>query len=49
MVGEFDPDVTVSFCSPDAARVSYGLAVPHVGFSNSPNHTVTLRLAVPTP
>lgn len=47
IVGRFAPDATVSFCSPDAARVSFGLGIPHVGFSNAPHHNVTLRLSVP--
>ena len=47
IVGRFSPDVAVSSCSPDAAHVSFMLGIPHIGFSNSPHHDVTLRLSVP--
>lgn len=47
IVEEFEPDVTVSFCSPDAARVSFALEIPHVGFSEAPHHNAGSRLSVP--
>ena len=29
-IKEFSPDITISFCSPEAARVSYGLGIDHI-------------------
>lgn len=46
-VREFSPDVTVSFCSPEAARISFGLGIRHVAFNDSPHHEAALRLTVP--
>lgn len=46
-IRRFAPDAAVSFCSPDAARVAFGLKIPHIGFSNAPHHHATLRLSVP--
>ena len=47
LVEKFKPDVTVSFCSPDAARISYGLQIKHVAFSDSPHEEAHMRLTVP--
>ena len=46
-VKQFSPDITVSFCSPEAARVSYGLGISHICFSDSPHATAVMRLVVP--
>ena len=46
-IKQFSPDITVSFCSPEAARVSYGLGIPHICFSDSPHATAVMRLVVP--
>ena len=46
-IQRFRPDVTVSSCSPDASRVSFGLGIPHMGFSNFPHHEAVMRLSVP--
>ncbi len=43
----FVPDLAISFCSPDAARISFGLGIKHIGFSNSPHHDAVMRLTVP--
>ena len=40
-------DLAISFCSPEAARVSYGLGVNHVAFFDSPHIIPQMRLAVP--
>ena len=40
-------DLTISFCSPEAARVSYGLGINHVAFFDSPHIIPQMRLAVP--
>ncbi|MHA1507004.1 MAG: DUF354 domain-containing protein [Candidatus Asgardarchaeia archaeon] len=41
------PDVTVSFSSPEAARVSFGLGIPHVCVSDSPHSIAVSKLTVP--
>jgi len=46
-IKKFSPDITISFCSPEAARVSYGLGVPHICFSDSPHATAVMRLVIP--
>ncbi len=32
----FSPDITISFCSPEAARISFGLGIKHIAFCDSP-------------
>ena len=46
-IKEFSPDITISFCSPEAARVSYGLGIAHICFSDSPHATAVMRLVIP--
>jgi len=46
-IKEFSPDITISFCSPEAARVSYGLNIDHVCFSDSPHANAVMRLVIP--
>jgi len=46
-IKKFSPDITISFCSPEAARVSYGLGIPHVCFSDSPHANAVMRLVIP--
>ena len=46
-IKEFSPDVAISFCSPEAARVSYGLNIAHVCFSDSPHANAVMRLVIP--
>jgi len=43
----FDPDLTISFCSPEAARISYGIGVNHIAFSDSPHAEAVMKLSVP--
>ncbi len=40
-------DLAISFCSPEAARVSYGLGINHVAFFDSPHIIPQMRLVVP--
>ena len=47
IITKFSPDFTISFCSPEAARVSYGLGIKHVAFSDSPHATAVMKLSVP--
>lgn len=47
MIKEFEPELCVSFSSPDAARVAFGLAIPHITFSDSPHAHAVQRLTIP--
>lgn len=46
-IRQFKPDLTISFCSPEAARVSFGLGIRHVAFCDSPHAEAVMRLSVP--
>jgi predicted glycosyltransferase len=46
-IKKFSPDITISFCSPEAARVSYGLGIRHICFSDSPHAKAVMRLVIP--
>jgi len=43
----FSPDWTISFCSPEAARISFGLGIRHVAFCDSPHADAVMRLTLP--
>ena len=43
----FSPDLTISFCSPEAARISFGLGIKHVAFCDSPHADAVMRLTLP--
>ena len=47
IVKKFNPELTVSFCSPEASRISYGLGVKHVAFCDSPHAEAVMRLSLP--
>ena len=47
VITKFSPDLTISFCSPEAARVSFGLGIKHIVFSDSPHANAVMRLSVP--
>jgi len=38
IIKKFNPELTLSFCSPDASRISFGLGINHIAFCNSPHH-----------
>ena len=46
-IKEFKPDLTVSFCSPEASRVSFGLGIKHIAFSDSQHATAVMKLSLP--
>ena len=46
-ISKFLPDITLSSCSPEAARVSYGLGIHHICFSDSPHATAVMKLSLP--
>lgn len=47
LVKQFEPDVAISFSSPEAARVAFGLGVSHIGFNDSPHAEAVARLTIP--
>jgi uncharacterized protein len=47
LIVKYSPDLTISFCSPEAARISYGLGIKHIAFSDSPHAEAVMRLSVP--
>jgi predicted glycosyltransferase len=47
IVAELRPDVAVSFASPEASRVAFGLHIPHICLNDSPHSEAVARLTVP--
>ncbi len=47
IVKKYSPDLTISLCSPEASRISYGLGIKHIAFSDSPHAVAVMRLSVP--
>ena len=41
------PDLLISFCSPEASRVAFGLGIPHIAFSDSPHAKAVMKLSLP--
>ncbi len=44
---KYSPDLAISFCSPDAARITHGLGIRHVAFTDAPHSEAALKLSVP--
>ncbi len=47
MINRLKPDLSVAFASPEAARVAFGLAIPHYTINDSPHATAVARLTIP--
>ena len=47
IIDRFKPDLAISFCSPEAARVAFGLGIKHVAFCDSPHAEAVMKLSVP--
>jgi len=43
----FSPDLVISYCSPEAARISFGLGIKHIAFCDSPHANAVMRLTLP--
>lgn len=41
------PDIAISFCSPEASRVAFGIGIKHISFSDSPHAEAVMRLSIP--
>lgn len=46
-IENFEPDVVISFGSPEAARISFGLGIKHIMFCDSPHANAVMRLTLP--
>ncbi|MFQ5497248.1 MAG: DUF354 domain-containing protein [Nitrosopumilus sp.] len=46
-IERFSPDITISYCSPEAARISFGLGIKHIAFCDSPHANAVMRLTLP--
>ncbi|MER5174232.1 MAG: DUF354 domain-containing protein [Candidatus Nitrosocosmicus sp.] len=47
IIHNFSPELVISFSSPEASRVSFGLGVKHLGFNDSPHAEAVARLSIP--
>lgn len=47
VVQDFKPNLVVSFSSPEAARIAFGLGIPHVAVNDSPHSEAVARLTIP--
>ena len=46
-IKKFGPDVVISFGSPEAARISFGLGIKHIMFCDSPHANAVMKLTLP--
>lgn len=46
-ISKFSPDVVISFSSPEASRVAFGLGKHHLGFNDSPHAEAVAKLTIP--
>lgn len=47
IVRAFEPNLAITFSSPEGARVSFGLGIRHFSFSDSPHATAVSKLTAP--
>lgn len=47
IVKSYDPDVALSFSSPEAARVAFGLGMPHISVNDAPHAEAVAKLTIP--
>ncbi|MBO0889217.1 DUF354 domain-containing protein, partial [Candidatus Bathyarchaeota archaeon] len=47
MIDDWQPDTAISFSSPEASRVAFGLGIPHVTANDSPHIRPVARLTIP--
>jgi predicted glycosyltransferase len=46
-IESFSPELVISFCSPEAARISFGLGIKHIAFCDSPHAEAVMKLTLP--
>ncbi len=47
LIDKFSPELVISFCSPEAARVSFGMGIRHIAFCDSPHANAVMKLTLP--
>ena len=47
LVSKLNPDLSIAFASPEAARTAFGLAIPHYTVNDSPHSISVARLTIP--
>lgn len=47
LINKFEPNFAISFSSPEASRVAFGLGVKHIGFNDSPHAEAVAKLTIP--
>lgn len=47
LIEKFTPELTISYCSPEAARVSFGMGIKHIAFCDSPHASAVMKLTLP--
>jgi uncharacterized protein len=47
LIQNWQPDTAISFSSPEAARVAFGLGIPHISSNDSPHSWRVARLSIP--
>ncbi len=47
MIQQFSPDLVISYSSPEAARIAYGLGIKHISFCDTPQAEAQNRLTIP--
>jgi len=46
-IQKFSPDLVISFCSPEASRIGFGLGIKHIVFSDSPHANAVMKISLP--
>lgn len=46
IIGKLQPDLSIAFASPEAARTAFGLAIPHYTINDSPHSVAVARLTI---
>src|ERR687888_29945 len=47
IIKEFEPNIAITFSSPEGARVAFGLGIRHIGFNDSPHAEAVAKLTIP--
>ena len=47
IIQKYSPELAISFSSPEASRISFGLGIDHLGFNDSPHAEAVARLSIP--
>ena len=47
IIQKYSPEPAISFSSPEASRISFGLGIDHLGFNDSPHAEAVARLSIP--